>query len=510
MKQPIKDSPRQNNSPPGIHEQSGAELHFRHFAETLPQIVWTAEPDGVLDYIGPQMGKYTGVSEDDPDYLNWAPLIHPEDLDEVMSNWGNCVQKGTIYEQEVRIRSANGNYEWFTARAVPIHNEAKQVIKWYGTTTNVDSLKKSAAEKDRFIAMLGHELRNPLSAITNSYHALGNDLNQEKRELTMEILGRQISHLSRLVNDTLDVSRLSAGNFKLVKGRLSLNRIVQDCVKDYEAIAREENIRLELDETTAALWTEGDSVRISQCLNNLLSNGIKFTDAGGQVSVSLREEPEAGMAVIEVRDTGIGLTPEEMEFIFEPFRQGASAYRLSKDGLGLGLSVIREIMVLHEGEASVRSEGKGRGATFSLRFKTTEGPAVGLVDTGRGDKKPNAATILIIEDDVNVSTALELLLQSSGHEVHALPDGRSAFSFLAQEIPDIIFCDLSLSGSLEGWDIARQIRATYPDRAPYLVALSGHAQPSHVAASMEAGFDEHLAKPATLEQLRQAVAKALK
>ncbi|GHC65452.1 hybrid sensor histidine kinase/response regulator [Roseibacillus persicicus] len=500
-----------SKEPIEIEASKIAEGHFRHLAESLPQIVWTAEPDGVLDYISPQMARYTGISEDHPEYLNWAPLIHPEDLDRVNENWQKSLETGRVHEQEFRIRSESGCYSWFIGRAVPFRGAEGKIVKWYGTTTNIDHLRRAAEEKDRFIAILGHELRNPLSAISNSFQALSSGALEEREvKKTFSVLGRQISHLTRLVEDTLDVSRLSSGNFKLLKERLELNQIAIDCVRDFQSRGVKAGTQVSLNTASERIWVDGDAVRISQCLSNLLNNAVKFTPKEAAIEVRLGVDPTGGTAFIEVEDNGVGLGAEEIGSVFEAFHQGACADQLSRDGLGLGLTVVREITSLHGGSVGARSNGLGKGAVFTIRFPVAEAPEKHQEEETIEVKKKETAKILLIEDDEDVATTLKLLLQACGHEVEVAPDAGSAFIQLDAQLPDIIFCDLSLSGHLEGWDIASRIREKISsEQLPYLVALSGHAQSAHIRKSLEVGFKEHLAKPASLAQLQSAVSKAL-
>lgn len=499
----------------GTNNELLGENNFRHLAEAIPEIVWTANPGGEVDYISPQFGEVVGLSQDDPSYLDWPAFIHPDDLEKTLKLWSECVEAAEIYMTEFRLRDENGEYLWFAARAVPVFGSGGETLKWYGTTTNIESqkqveltLKQTAEDKDKFIAMLGHELRNPLAAISTSYHTLSHpDMNDEQREKSLELLGKQVAHLTRLVDDTLDISRLSSGKLRIVTSKLELNQLAEECLQAFSRSAEENELVVLLNTADQPVWVEGDGMRLSQCLSNLLNNAIKFTDPGGKVLISIICDSATNRAQIIVEDTGVGISESEIPNVFDPFRQGDSAQQLSKDGLGLGLAVIREISRLHGGDVFASSPGPGEGAIFTISLPLAEAPVLAEDNIKAADPNISAGKkVLVVEDNPSVAASLELFLDLEGHNVMIAEDGERALEMLGQEIPDIVFCDLTLPGSLKGWDIAKHVRTNYPeDQIPYLVALSGHAQVHHVNKSIKAGFDIHIAKPPSPEQLRDAL-----
>ncbi|MEJ6579332.1 MAG: ATP-binding protein [Akkermansiaceae bacterium] len=496
---------------PDANQHTGSD-NLRHLAEALPEIVWTSNPDGVLDFISSQWGHFSGLDESDPDYLNWALRIHPDHIDEVHKKWGHSLKTGEIYEHEFQVKSACGDYFWFWGRAIPVLDENREILKWYGVTVNVDQQKKMefrlreiAVQKDTFLAMLGHELRNPLAAITTGYELLSNEkTNEQQRATAFELLGQQIRHLTRLVDDTLDVSRISSGKLRLSRVPVELNKMIQDSIELNRADTLSKDITLECRLHPEPIWVNGDEVRLTQCLTNLLDNAIKFTAPGGSihVSTSLR----ATIARIEVTDSGVGMTSEEICRIFEPFEQGLGAQQLSTAGLGLGLAVVEKLINLHGGKITARSRGKGHGTTFSLTIKSVPTPTIKLHAKEVNDEQINAYKILILEDNESVAQTLKMFFELEGHHVMVAHDGESTLKICAYEKPDLLLSDLNLPGSLSGWDVATQLCKTTPaPERPYLVALSGHTQPHDRERSKEAGFDDHLAKPPTPDQLRKVV-----
>ncbi|MEP2776732.1 MAG: ATP-binding protein [Luteolibacter sp.] len=492
---------------------------FRHLAEALPQLVWTADSDGNLDYISPQMGEFAGTEPHDSDYLNWAKLIHPDDLEELDKVWTHSLETGETYVHEFRMRGKDGTYHWFSGRAIPVVEADGTIVKWYGATTNIDELKEAeltlrnaAAEKDRFIATLGHELRNPLSAISNSYHTLVHDgVTEEIRAKALDSLGRQLKHLSRLVDETLDISRLVSGKFRLLPTRLELNHLVEGCVSDMEHACTENKITLTTETSGEDIWMKADSVRLAQCIYNLLNNAVKFTKPGGAIHVGCRLDPVRNFVEIKVADNGVGMTEEEIARIFKPFSQGRSAGRLSREGLGLGLAITSEIIGLHGGEITVASDGKGKGSTFSLNIPVGSAPEKErkeIKNTPVASAPQESLRVLLVDDDESVTATLKMFLELDGHSVTVVHCGRTAFAAIDRELPDVVFCDISLPGTIKGWDVARRVAQNYPhDKAPYTIALSGHADAEHAKKCLEAGFDEHIPKPPSPDALREALGR---
>jgi len=514
---PSKDSKRDVIEAPDDSTLLGDD-NFRHLAEALPEIVFTAGPDGTVDFFNTEWGLFGGIDADDPDYLSWEGRIHPDDLESVATSWGRAVAEGTVFEHDFRMRSATGEHEWFSTRAVPVRNSDEEIVKWYGVTANIDDQKKMeiqlrqiSNQKDEFLAMLGHELRNPLAALSTSFDVLSRKgISDEQAEVSFALLGRQIAHLTRLVDDTLDVSRLTSGKLRLICCPLEINQLVADCCSDSSEAAKEKNIALSVTPYHEAVWVDGDDVRIAQCLTNLLSNSIKFTDPRGKIEASVTASEQN--VTLTVRDTGIGMTDAELARIFEPFEQGSGAQQLSTAGLGLGLAVIQKLAELHHGSVEAMSAGPGCGTTFHLKLpripppEASNKPSPDDLQKNTGMKKYR---ILLVEDNEGVALSLRMFFEIEGHTVQVTDDGDACLKVLDEFRPDILLSDLTLPGHLSGWDIAEKVSGSYPLASrPYLVAISGHTQPHHISKSHEAGFDEHLSKPSTPADLRSLLERA--
>ncbi|MGJ8678548.1 MAG: ATP-binding protein [Akkermansiaceae bacterium] len=500
-----------------------SELKFRHLSETMPQIVWTSEPDGELDYISPQWAEYSGMSPDSDEYLNWLVSVHPDDTDATMDAWLKCIESEQVYDQNFRLKNKDGAYRWHNARAVPVYDQDNKITKWYGTSSDIQqqketeiSLKKATEQRDEFIAMLGHELRNPLAAIATHYEILKQTKEQSPaHNMAFDNLGLQIAHLTRLVDDTLDVARLTSGKLRIEKETVTLNELISQCVENIMPAAQQKGLSLQLQQDAENVQVEADAVRLTQCVVNLLHNAIKFTDEGGRITVKLTVNESLSHAIIEVIDNGIGIDPENIHTIFEAFEQTEVQSSQNKQGLGLGLAIINKIMDLHHGFVRAQSEGLGLGTSISLHIPLacalSKREAATISPELVAPENISRKKILIIEDNASVALSLELLFKIDNHEVRVLRDGQHVIEALRSMQPDIVFCDLTLPGEMKGWDIAQSIIETFDtDELPYLVALSGHTQQHHVEKSYQVGFNKHLSKPATPEALRNCLFESQK
>lgn len=494
----------------------GAE-NFRHLAEALPQLVWTADADGEIDYIGPQFARFCGFAEDAPDRLQWLQHIHPEDQEKTNEVWAAAVASGETYEHQLRMRGASGDYFWFAARAVPVRDGTGRIVKWYGLTTEIDRQKRAelalrdlSRQKEEFIAVLSHELRNPLASILIGYEALAAEAGDPRAKAeALRLMGVQLNHMTRLVDDLVDRSMLENGEVGMRRTVFPASDLVTRCQGEFGPQAREAGIALSCEENDE-VWFEADEIRSWQCLSNVLANAIQFTPVGGRVRVEARREGD--FVVIRVEDTGMGIEPEEMESLFEPFVRGSAARRLERDGMGLGLTLVRRFARLQEGEVTASSAGPDQGSVFEIRLPRGE-PGRDMpereVEASGKSQASEPARILVVEDNPKVGRSLQIFLEIEGHEVILVENGAGALETLDEECFDLVFCDLALGGGMDGPEVAERIVASGGEERPYLVALSGHASERDVKRSLEAGFDRHVAKPPELSELRECIVAAV-
>jgi len=361
------------------------------------------------------------------------------------------------------------------------------------------SLEESDRRKNQFLAMLSHELRNPLAPIRNSLHVLERAAaGGEQARRAQSVINRQVGHMARLVDDLLDVTRISRGKIQLQRERLDLCELVRRAVEDHREDFAKNHLELELSAPEDALWVLADRTRIAQVIGNLLGNSAKFTPAGGKATVSL--EGNAGHAVLRVRDNGIGIASDMLPMVFEPFAQADTTLDRSRGGLGLGLAMVKGLVEMHGGTVTVESDGHGEGAEFTVQLplERAQASAEPRVDRRVHDAGPRR--VLVIEDNVDAAESLRELLELSEHIVEVAFSGAEGLEKAKVFRPDIVLCDIGLP-TMDGYQVAGAMRADPDLRQARLVALTGYASADDVARSLDAGFDAHIAKPPDPERL---------
>jgi PAS domain S-box-containing protein len=362
-----------------------------------------------------------------------------------------------------------------------------------------EALRETDRRKDEFLALLGHELRNPLAPIRNAVHILAQAGQDETLlQRTRAMIDRQVAHLTRLVDDLLDVSRISRGKILLRRERLDLVELVRHTVDDHRRELESGGLGLDLDLPSQPLWVEGDRTRLSQMLGNLLHNAGKFTDPGGRVIVELRADPlveKAEWAEIVVLDTGIGMDPEMLDRLFETFSQADRSLARSRGGLGLGLALVHGLAGLHGGEVSAESGGLGRGSRFTLRLPLASVAAVPREEVEVPVPGAGLPRVLVIEDNADAAESMQLLLELRGFEAVIAGDGAAGLELVRRFRPDVVLCDIGLPGALDGYAVARELRADPAFAALRLIALTGYGQAEDQRQAHAAGFDLHLTKP---------------
>ncbi|HEX7236966.1 MAG TPA: MASE1 domain-containing protein [Gammaproteobacteria bacterium] len=356
--------------------------------------------------------------------------------------------------------------------------------------------------KDEFLAILSHELRNPLAAISMAAAVLeAGPRSRESSERLVASIRRQSQHLARLIDDLLDIGRMTANKLILRKEPLDLGGAVRRCVDALTTTRGLTAGRIELD--LVAVWIDADPVRIAQIVENLLGNALKHTPPDKRIRVVVRDI--GAVAELRVEDEGFGIRPDLLPKVFDPFTQGQQGLDRSAGGLGLGLTLVRRLTDLHAGTIEAQSGGIDRGSVFTLRFPSRGPPlraGAALADPARSDRPRR---LLVVEDNVDARQTLRTLLETLGHEVHEAADGEAGVAAALERRPDLVFVDIGLP-RLDGYEVARRLRAAkFGSR---LVALTGYGRDDDVQRARDAGFDEHLLKPATLEQLRAAIEAA--
>ncbi|MDM7916252.1 MAG: ATP-binding protein, partial [Candidatus Eisenbacteria bacterium] len=362
-------------------------------------------------------------------------------------------------------------------------------------------LAEADRRKNEFLAVLSHELRNPLAPIVNGLYILDRArAGGEEAKAAQKIIERQVRQLTRIVDDLLDVTRIARGKIRLQRERLELNDLVGRTIEDHRAIFQRGDVALEFEPAPTPVYVDGDWSRLGQSLGNLLQNAVKFTGQGGKVSVAVTVDPATRRAVLRVRDTGIGMTPETMSHLCEPFMQADMTLDRSRGGLGLGLALVKGIVDLHGGEIAAASPGLGQGSEFIIRLPLDLTKPRGT-PAASAPKTSVSRRVLIIEDIADAATSLRLLLELCGHVVEVAGDGPGGIERAREFRPEVLLCDIGLPG-MDGYEVARAFRADEALRDVFLVALSGYALPEDVQKAADAGFDQHMVKPPSLEKLQ--------
>ncbi len=371
-----------------------------------------------------------------------------------------------------------------------------------------EQLREIDRRKDEFLAMLGHELRNPLAPIRNCLHILRSPrMSGDQAERSLSTIERQVRHLTRLVDDLLDIARVSRGKILLRRERLDLVETVRATVEDHRQDLEAAGLAVDLDLPGGPLRVDGDPTRLSQVVGNVLNNAGKFTEPGGRITVAVRRET-GGTAAVAVRDTGIGMEPELLVRAFEPFSQAEPGPDRGRGGLGLGLALVKALVEMHGGSVAAESPGLGRGAEVVIRLPLTAGTEERAMVEDPAAAPERSRRCLVIEDNVDAAESLALLLELSGHETEVAFDGAAGVETARRFRPDVVLCDIGLPGGLDGHGVARAFRADPDLRSAFLIALTGYGQEEDRRRALEAGFDAHLTKPADIDELKRMLAKA--
>ena len=375
-------------------------------------------------------------------------------------------------------------------------------------------LREAYRHKNEFLAILSHELRNPLTSISSSLHILDRvSPGGEQAKRANDIINRQTEQLTHLVDDLLDITRVTQNKIKLHRERLELNELIRLAVEDHWSYFEKNGVQLEAEYAQDEVFVYADGARLAQVIGNLLQNAAKFTRQGGSAIISVASDLQEQSAIISVADTGVGMSPDLLPLLFQPFMQADTTLDRSHGGLGLGLALSKGLIELHAGRMSAHSDGEGKGSEFVILLPLDETPVEALPNPQK--QSPGShRRVLIIDDNADLAESLRDLLELDGHRVAVANDGPQGLAMARQHLPEVVLCDIGLPG-MDGYAVARAFRADADLQGVYLVALSGYAQPEDLERSAEAGFDRHLAKPPawgvlerTLEQAPYVVARS--
>jgi PAS domain S-box-containing protein len=477
-------------------------------ANPLPMSITTL--DGRHLYVNAAALRHSGYTREELMDRTKAELgfwLVPEDRDRLLKTMDT---EGRVRDVEVTFRTKSGESRNLLVNSeriiyggeLAVLNVSLDITERKQLEAQADARREEAETlaraKDEFLAMLGHELRNPLGAITNALVVLNGLVTGDRAGRAIDIIDRQTAHLSRLVDDLLDVARVTSGKIELRPEALDLRALAERSLDALADAARTGNHQMEID--GEAVWVHGDPARLEQVIRNLLDNALKYTPASGRVRLTV--ERAGAEAVLRVSDTGAGIRPELLDRIFDLFVQEPQALDRARGGLGLGLTLVKRLIELHGGSVSAASEGPGMGSEFTIRIPAlVEGPAPEGEVRAASASAARRRRVLIVEDSVDARESLRLLLELAGHEVDTAEDAASSLDKVRVFQPDVALIDIGLPG-MDGYQLAQALRQSPHARGLRLIALTGYGQVEDQRKALSAGFDLHLTKPVDPDRLQ--------
>jgi PAS domain S-box-containing protein len=489
-----------------------SEARFRNMADNAPVLIWLAGLGG-REYVNRETLRFLGCSLEDVRGAGWQDYIHPEDRAAYVAVVEEGFQHRDIIEGQFRLRRADGEYRWMRSTAMPRFTEDGTFLGFVGCSVDIteikqsqDKLREADQRKDEFLATLAHELRNPLAPLRYSLEILRMEGGSPAVARVHEMMERQINHMDRLVDDLLDVSRITRGKIELRRSLVDLATVVRTALETSKPLIELADHQLTMSLPREPLVLDVDPIRLAQVLANLLNNSAKYTNEGGKIWLTARREGHE--VVISIRDSGIGIPDQLLHKVFGLFSQADQSVGRTRGGLGIGLTLAKRLTEMHGGRIEARSEGEGKGSEFLVTLPLAADVPTGLTGGGDTDSRtprPPRCRILVVDDNKDSADALGLLLEASGAEVHVAYDGPSAVAAFDACRPSIVLLDLGLPG-MDGYEVAARLRERPDSRDARLIALTGWGHPEARRRSREVGFDRHLVKPVKLETLRALLA----
>lgn len=500
-----------------ITERKLAEAALRHSredlsrAQTLGKIgSWRLNPHTAEITWSAETHRIFGTPSDAPiDYEGFLSIVHPDDRDYVDRMW-QAGLRGEPYEIEHRV-VVDGRLKWVSEKSELEFDGHGRLTSAFGTVQDIterkhaeEALQDADRRKDEFIATLAHELRNPLAPIKSAVQILQMpNTGHDTRTWCSEVIERQTGHLTRLVDDLLDISRITRGLINLNRQRTAVTDIVHSAVETSRPLIEARHHALVLDLPSEPLYLDADSVRLAQVVSNLLNNAAKYTEIGG--NLALRVERNGDEIVLRVQDDGLGIPAASLPHVFDRFSQVNRSLEKSQGGLGIGLSLAHELVALHGGTITAYSEGEQKGSEFVVRLAAATPPGSPEPDRAvHADRPRISRRIVVVDDNRDAGDSLAELLRALGHEVHIARDGLEALAAAEAHRPQFILMDLGMP-NLNGYDACRRIRDESWGQDIVITALSGWGQTGDKQRSAEAGFTHHLTKPVDLHALRHLI-----
>ena len=498
-----------------------SEQSLSTLAETVPQLVWMARPDGNIFWYNRNWYDYTGMSAEQMKNDGWKAAHDPAMLPKVISHWQHSLKTGTPFEMEFPLLRHDGELRWFLTRVNPLRDDNGKIVRWFGTNTDIEEMRQMRIQaenanrlKDDFLATLSHELRTPLNAILGwSQIIRTRKLGETEMQNALSIIDRSAHSQKQLIEDILDVSRIITGKFRLDVQAIDVIKVIKSAIESVRPAAEAKNIRLQMLLDPEATNISGDPDRLQQVIWNLLSNAVKFTPKNGRVQVRL--ERIHSHVEVTVSDTGKGIEPEFLPHVFDRFRQFDGSMTRRQGGLGLGLALVRQIVELHGGTISVNSAGKDQGAVFSIHLPllplriepSADVPQVhpkaeSESVSGQIDDDLSGLKILVVDDETDSRELLRVTLKNRGANVVMASSAAYALATVKQETFDLIISDIGMPDE-DGFSLIKKIRSLPVEKGgktPAL-ALTAYARAEDRIKALHSGFQMHISKPIDLGEL---------
>ena len=495
-------------------ELKNSEERFRQLAENIDDAFWMFSlHDGALLYVSAaydaMWGRSSAVLAGAPN--DWMASVHADDLPALVQRW-NALHEHGEYDEEYRVCLADGATRWVRDRAFLVRDALEQPYRIARITSDISGrkamesrLRAADENKNNFLATLAHELLNPLSPIRTAVDLLGRTGPDAvaAHGKARAVITRQVDHLTRLVDDLLDVARISEGKLTLRQQAVELDGVLKMALETATPVLAARHHSIEVEAPPQPLWVWGDAVRLAQSIGNLLHNAAKFTSPNGQVRLTV-EVTDNATVQITVRDNGIGITAANLPRIFDMFAQGAFAPDRAHDGLGIGLSLVSTLVAMHGGQLTAASDGVGLGSAFTITLPLMAAPTAATPVAAGATRGGSSLSIILVDDNIDSAEMMGDLLGALGHTVELAHDGASALALAALRVPDVMILDIGLP-DMDGSELARRLRAQPALAAVRLVAHTGYGAPHDREKTTAAGFDFHLVKPVSMADLQSAL-----
>jgi PAS domain S-box-containing protein len=497
-----------------------SEAKFRTLTEVAPALIWFDDAEGNCLFVNQRYLDFSGKTPEELQGAGWHLFLHPDDAEDYIADFQAAQREHRAFHHRTRAMRHDGVWRWIESYAQPLFASDGTFLGHVGVSPDItesveseEALKEADRRKDEFLATLAHELRNPLAPIRAALEIMRRDEMEEKDQQAREIIERQLRHIVRLVDDLLDISRITQGKITLQTETTELREVIEIALETARPAIEGAGHTLEVSLPDEPIYLEADETRLSQVFLNLLTNAARYTQPGGKISI--KAETGDHQVAVSVRDTGQGISAELLPHIFEIFKQGLHGRKPEQSGLGIGLSLVKRLTEMHGGTVEAQSEGPGKGSQFIVRLPLAS------VDQRAASSRPNRrkrkpATepvltdlkprkVLVVDDNPDAAEMLEVLLTMDGHKVRKAYNGQTAVDLALEFQPDLIFLDIGLP-DIDGYEVAERIRGQLP--RTLLIALSGWGQETDRRRSAEAGFNLHLVKPLDFAKLPELLVAA--